>query len=441
MFAIGTTSGIGLRRRAIDRERRNRNKARVAASKRWQPALIPAKIDFRPGWCIIPGLHPGAELFLYHAGRTCPSVLVAIRRKKAALGRYGISDSFQTALTVTIPLLDHCTRLAIKNQRILNAFRCLARRWLFQHMKQGNAEDLLTGDVPTNPIVLVDWANRTKYFFEPRTIMKDMVERLLTSTCLLFPNPKCPRNPYTNLSLTPAQFDSVIKQLRRQGHAHWALEALNSVGYNMTQFNISMYTKLRSSLLRRGFADPKNVEANEILLEYIESEYEANQVSHPSFMFKMAMKYTPDHPHICKWRALYCRDTMLRINYGDHPPKKDADRVIWDSRNLCERGGGVGMYDTIMSAIKKGAEPSHQEPVSDSDDDNVSVHLDTILDMTIPSIRYTYTFTYNTGSLVTAEGYYSASESEEEEEENDNQHIDTTLFSPSDDEGASPDSL
>lgn len=350
-FHMGTISEKTRLENAKRRKRKERAKLHPAPFTPPAP-LAPLNVNFssRDRWCILPNLPPGMGLFLFHAGKTIVRVLAAINKKKRSLQLQTTKDLFTTPMTLTVPIMNQCVRAARVNQRLRVAFGALARRWLSTRLKRGNEEDLLTGEIPSNPITLVDWKSRTKYSFDPKTIMKDMVARLHMSTCVIFPKPALPRNPYTNVNMSIAQFYSVLNQLRRMGHVHWALEALLSCGYDAKRFESEMYMKLRLNILRKVFLDPNNSEGDGVLLDFIEDEYSANSVPYPSHKYTLAFRHVPQHKHIMKWKSLYYRKDVLRakgITSG-----AEISAINKESLALCELGDD-SLYDDILKHFGK----------------------------------------------------------------------------------------
>jgi hypothetical protein len=83
-----------------------------------------------------------------------------------------------------------------------------------------------------------------------------------------------PRNPYTNLDLTQAQFFSIVKQLRRTGTMHWVVEALYSVQYNMERFKQQFSEPVKRLILTKQFANLKTPETIDIIFDFIEDQHD-----------------------------------------------------------------------------------------------------------------------------------------------------------------------
>jgi len=223
----------------------------------------------------------------------------------------------------------------VKNQRVVNAFRCLARRWLRNRFKNGNEEDLLTGEIPKNPIRLVVWSERTIYTFEATTIMRDMVGRLFTQE-YLFPKYLIPRNPYTNCTMTYNQFLSVMYQLRRLGYSHWALEGLLLTQYRTDAFIQKFGGTIKKEVILREFKKP-GADVLDLTLTFIEDQYWEHNKMFSKMVYRWALAHQPKNYYMRKWIEL-CRDYYM-ITFSDGNGKsytEEKRRIANVSKKLCE---------------------------------------------------------------------------------------------------------
>ena len=272
--------------------------------------------------------HLDIHTYVQQAGKTVPQIMRKVHADVTNANR----------LKHMNPRIHPCTyaayrHLMIQNQRLRNAFGALARRWIrAKKIREGNEEDLMTGEVPKKPIVLEDFENRWRYSFEPSTILRDMVSRLLLSTATVFPSPKLPRNPYTNTDMTQGQFLSIMQQLRTLGKAHWALEALYSVQYNIEQFSKDMHFKLRSAIIHNIFSNPDDSSAKELVLDFIEDEYENHKEECDYALYKWALDNVPESRHIQDWRKL-CYE-QHRLAYSNTPTKESLE-IEEKTKRLC----------------------------------------------------------------------------------------------------------
>lgn len=204
------------------------------------------------------------------------------------------------------------------NQQQLMAFRKLAIRWLeTRRLKAGNEEDLLTGEAPITPITLTVWPERRRYVFEPDTIRRDMIERLLQHS-YLFPKYCLPRNPYTNCQLTPYQFYSIMKQLRAVGKTHWLLEALQKCKYDINIFKKNFDEPLKRELIQRIFNNPFAPDAIDIVLDFIDDMHHENKKYYDNVLYRWAFEQKSKHRRIKRWIQLCKEYQLLIIGYNDN---------------------------------------------------------------------------------------------------------------------------
>jgi hypothetical protein len=272
--------------------------------------------------------HLDIHTYVEQAGKTVPQVMRKIHADVTSANRTKhMNPRIHPSTYATY------RHLFIQNQRLRNAFGALARRWIrAKKIRQGNEEDLMTGEVPKRPIILEDFENRWQYSFEPSTILRDMVSRLLLSTATVFPSPKLPRNPYTNTDMTQGQFLSIVQQLRAIGKAHWALEGLHSVQYDIEQFGKDMHFKLRSAIIHNIFSNPSDSSAKELILEFIEDEYENHEEAYDHAVYKWAIENAPDSRHMQEWRKLCYQ--QHRLPYSATPTKESLE-IEEKTKRLC----------------------------------------------------------------------------------------------------------
>jgi hypothetical protein len=262
------------------------------------PNSIGSPIDFnRKPWLLV-SPPVGMASYFWTAGKTIVSVLQHLRKelnKKPVQNQFFIISPEETRAN-----LMEAIQIAKKNQRVLMAFRHLARRWLIKRVRAGNEEDLLTGEVPKQPITLMAWSERRTYTFEPNTILRDMNERILQHS-YLFAKFSKPRNPYTNLELTQAQFFSVARQLRSVGASNWIIDALYSCNYDMNLFKQQFKEAVKLQIIRNQFKNLTSADTTDIVLEFIEDQHKENSMHFNSVVYRWALVNTPNSRRIKNW--------------------------------------------------------------------------------------------------------------------------------------------
>ena len=234
-----------------------------------------------------------------------------------------------------VSFLLRAIKYVMQHIRLVNVFRCLARRWLRSRFKNGNEEDLLTGEVPKKPVSLRVWSERTIYTFEANTILRDMVGRLLTQE-YLFGKYLMPRNPYTNCIMSYNQFLCVMDQLRRQGYSHWALEGLLLTQYNREGFIKKFGATVKKEIILREFKKPGG-DVLDITFNFIEGQYVDNNKEFSKPMYRWALANLKNNIYIRRWIDL-CRDHHLII-YTDADGKsykEEVQRIYNVSASLCD---------------------------------------------------------------------------------------------------------
>jgi hypothetical protein len=294
--------------------------------------------------------------------------LEAIKLKKNTLKHYvpAIPNRFEFSAKD----LPACLGIVYKNQRLRTAFAHLARRWIWKRFKQGNQEDLMTGEIPKSPVTLVDWASRSSYIFEPRTICRDMVQRLLMTTYGGFPKPLLPRNPYTNTDMTEGQFYNVMRQLRQHGITHWILEALYSTNYSVAQMEKEMYFKLRYHSLKQSFANPADAHGQALLIEYIEDEHAFHGKIYRGDVYKWAMENAPTSSRMTSWRSLCYMHHRLQIDILQ-PDEKEVEKKKIERASCLASGEPT----ELMKLMKK---DGAYTTASEEEEDHIVYHVGTV---------------------------------------------------------------
>jgi hypothetical protein len=221
-----------------------------------------------------------------------------------------------------------------ENYRLVNVFRKLLYRWMNRRFKICNDTDLLTCEPPKNLITLRVNSEKTLYQFEATTILRDMVERLLSHS-YLFPKYLMPRNPFTNCEMKLNQFYSVLMQLRKAGHSHWVLEGLASTHYDIEKFKEHFGATVRKHIILTEFKTP-SADTLDLVHSFIEIQHEKNEEVFHSDLYRWALEHNLRHHRIRSWVNL-CKDYYIMV-YTDGSGKeyaKEILRINTASRRLC----------------------------------------------------------------------------------------------------------
>jgi len=302
----------------------------------WPFRNPPLIFDFkkRPWLIRSPPNFTAAHLF-HGAGHTITSVLQDLKKKLENLDHPVLTNFLYPTMESRRKAVQNCIRLAIQNQRMLMAFRALKRRWLLKRLQAANEEDLVTCEIPKKPITLICWDQRKKYAFEANTIIRDMCERVLHHS-YFFMKFMNPRNPYTNVDLTQAQFFSIMKQLRATGTTHWVTEGLYACHYNMTEFEKKFGYAVRQEIVTRQFNQPTAPQTIDILLDFIEDQHAANELPYDSSIYTWAATNAASNFRMKSWFKR-CRQYHVALCTLTDPLvlKKELEKIDDDTKYLC----------------------------------------------------------------------------------------------------------
>lgn len=156
------------------------------------------------------------------------------------------------------------------NQRLRFAFKRLVSAYLQKIMKVKNEVDPITLEPPKQAVLLFDHANRCKFQFEAKELLRDFSTRLLTHEDL-FPMPLFLRNPLTNSRLHMGQLLSLYSQIKAFGQMHWTLECFQDARFALQRFSRDNSRKLRLSALRDLMKSPQ---AADFILDFIEAQHD-----------------------------------------------------------------------------------------------------------------------------------------------------------------------
>jgi hypothetical protein len=239
-----------------------------------------------------------------------------------------------------------------KNQTFRWKVKRLIHNWRLARIKQANTDDILTGEPPKMPIYIYDWPQRTKYVLEAHTVFRDICERLFKADGL-FTNTLYPRNMFTNSLYSLGQMHFIIKELRAYGYSNWAIEGLKSCNYCLKSFKEVYKTQIHLEVLKRCFANYRSSECINLLLDFIELEYEFHEeISIPSNMLLWYIKNYPDCSLIQAWRKICFTHyknayTNKYTNYNDITHSLTLDLINIDTNFI------YNMYRRSQQGIRE----------------------------------------------------------------------------------------
>ena len=329
--------------------------ARSERPRRKQQKFAPVKpsgkpVRFENDWLLKPHENWQVTHFIQQIADSNISAIGEIRREiKKQTNKFPDRRYILVPAGTEVKFLKDGLQHLAKNQKLINTFRNLARRWILKRFKAGNEEDLLTGEIPKNPVILHVWSQRTFFTFEASTIMRDMLERLLSQD-YLFPKYLRPRNPYTNCNLTASQFFSVMHALRKAGRTHWVLEALFECGYNMVQFKEKFGGIMKKEIILREYIKP-GADTLDIVYDFIASHFD--KIGKPFYgpLYRWGLASARNNLRIRAWMNL-SKDYHLIIYTDGGGKKYDEERKRIDdaAKNLADTFPGE-LYDLYEKEV------------------------------------------------------------------------------------------
>jgi len=226
--------------------------------------------------------------------------------------------------------LETLTKWFRLEQQLKFTFKKLLNHWIYHKYKgrQLNTEDPVTLQVPENPVYLFDVNRRGIYTFEA-SCLKKRIETELFYSEWLFPEPKHPKNPLTNIEFTECQKLSILQSLRQKGYGSWAFEAYRALCWNLEQFQVHYQTPLKLASLHDLIKNPSSEETIDYLQEFIEEQYDYHNISQGGVRISItvlswAVEHEYSTPYMKQWLKLFEEYMKLKITIGveEHTPEE-----------------------------------------------------------------------------------------------------------------------
>ena len=130
----------------------------------------------------------------------------------------------------------------------------ICRRWLYRKCMKNvmNTEDVVTMEVPKNPVYVINFERRCSYVYDASTLRKAINHRLL-SCDYMFATPLYPLNILSNEEFTYMQSVSIYNQLKAYGACSWALERFKVYGFNLKMFETKCSQQLKLAAIDNHF--------------------------------------------------------------------------------------------------------------------------------------------------------------------------------------------
>jgi len=229
--------------------------------------------------------------------------------------------------------------------------------WLYKRYKGRilNTEDPATLCAPIVPISVFDVRQRGMYRFELSSLKKQMEAELCYAEWL-FPEPRHPKNPLTNLEFTEAQRISILRQFRFHNIGSWILEAYYSTEWDLIEFGSMYHIPLKLKALEYLVRNPSSDETIESVQDYILEEFKYHKLPTTTICVSMrilnwAVKNSYTTPYIQEWIKLFEEHTRASILFGEYEPTHEYTTKlrnfhIQSKLLFCEKI----QYETIRAA-------------------------------------------------------------------------------------------
>ena len=159
------------------------------------------------------------------------------------------------------------------NQKLRWLFKRLLLSWKAKRFTTVNEVDIITMEVPKQPVRIREWATKKIYVFEASSLLKDAVMRL-TQNDELFMEPLYPRNLLTNTDFPYAAMSTLTHGFRTYGMTHWVWEAFVSCNYQVIPFLERYEVSLKFYGLDEILSTGTTYAARDFLIDFISQEYD-----------------------------------------------------------------------------------------------------------------------------------------------------------------------
>jgi len=164
-------------------------------------------------------------------------------------------------------------------------FRKLVLCWRIKRCRKINEEDPMTMEAIKQPVEIYDLYNKAIYTFEAKSLARAWKSNLLNHDGV-FPEPKFPVNPFTNLKLQTLQVHTSCKAIRKAGHIDWVLDSFCSCYYDLEHWNKKFSIPLKVESLTSILADKSCYDRFDLAMDFAELQHELHGLDFPKKMFE-----------------------------------------------------------------------------------------------------------------------------------------------------------
>jgi len=171
-----------------------------------------------------------------------------------------------------------------ENIRARWSFRKLLLIWKWKRCRQINEDDPMTLEPVKEEIKLCDLQNKAIYTFEAKSLWRVWRINLLHHDGV-FPEPKMPTNPLTNLPLSLLQVHMAFQCLRKKGYMDWVLDSFQACHYDLMLWQRKFGTPLKVESLNSIFEDKASFDRFDMLMDFAELQHDYHGIDFPKKMF------------------------------------------------------------------------------------------------------------------------------------------------------------
>lgn len=206
-----------------------------------------------------------------------------------------------------------------KEMRLRYVFRIFARLWLYKRYsgKLLNTDDPGTLQTPRKEVRVFCPKSRGSYCFEATTLLRT-IERDLGYSEAMFPEPRQPCNPLTNLPFHIGQYLHILQALRNLGYGSWMMESYLKCSMNLSTFRDVNTIGLKLRALQEIVRNPWDKDSIDLLGEFIEDQYYYHEIIHKNHLniLRWAVRNAATDPYIVEWRITFKNYISYKIKYG-----------------------------------------------------------------------------------------------------------------------------
>lgn len=197
-----------------------------------------------------------------------------------------------------------------------------------------NTEDIVTLEVPKNPVYVFNFRRRISYVYEASTIKRAINERLLSSD-YMFAEPRTPLNILSNEPFTYNQCVSIYYQLKAYGLSSWALELYKKYGFDIHKFELYCSQQLKLSAIHNHFNHESYLSFETVydFFTVIADSVGIEEMYISNFRNIYLQDYINLPPYLKLWKDLTYRKYLAQVANDN----VTADKIIVESMELVKK--------------------------------------------------------------------------------------------------------